>query len=103
MTNSQGENHNVVLRNIHILLSPASPVAQRHLGVDLTTSPDFVAGDMPTHKTTDWQGVGPRAAAKHQRLVAEHTVFKQQQRHTRTDRHIYSTYIDVLANTHIQI
>ena len=93
--------HNVVLRNIHILLLPASPMAHNHLGVDLTTSPDCLAGDMP--KTSDWQGVGPRTAAKHQHLVAERPVFKQLQRHTRTDRHIYSTYIDVLAHTHIQI
>ena len=52
-------NNNGVLRNIHILLSPASP----HLStgtcvcVDLTTSPDCLAGDMPTHKTSDRQGV----------------------------------------------
>ena len=52
-------NNNGVLRNIHILLSHASP----HLStgtcvcVDLTTSPDCLAGDMPTHKTSDRQGV----------------------------------------------
>ena len=101
MTNSQGENHNVVLRDVHILLSPASPVAQRHLVADLTTSPDFLAGDMPTHKMTELQGVGAGAAAKHQHLVAEQPVFKQLQRHTRTDEHIYR-YI-CTSHTHIQI
>ena len=50
-------NNNVVLRNILILLSPASPMAHRHLCVDLTTNPDCLAGDMPTHKTSDRHGV----------------------------------------------
>ena len=31
--------------------------AQAPVCVDLTTSPDCLAGDMPTHKTSDRQGV----------------------------------------------